>query len=77
MNKPFTTAGIIFRETGTELICTPNSILRRIKTWLRQQSSESRHSMLSIHKQKNADNEENFIAQVIDKGLYPVWVPAE
>jgi len=46
------------------------STLRRVKTWLRSTISKSRISslcMLSIHRQKIANNEENFITQVIDK----------
>lgn len=45
------------------------STLRRVKTWLRSTMSEKRISglcMLSIHRQKIKDDEENFIAQVID-----------
>lgn len=46
------------------------STLRRVKTWLRSTMSESRLSglcMLSVHRQKIANNEEGFITQVIDK----------
>ena len=45
------------------------STLRRVKTWLRSTMCESRLSglcMLSVHREKILDNEEQFIARVID-----------
>jgi len=46
------------------------STLRRVKTWLCSTMSESRISslcMLSVHRQKIANNEEEFVTQVIEK----------
>lgn len=46
------------------------STLRRVKTWLRSTMSEARVSglcMLSVHRQKIKKDEENFVAQVINK----------
>lgn len=60
LSLPVTTATI------ERSVCT----LWRVKTWLRSTMSESRLCslcMLSVHRQKIANNREGFITQVIDK----------